>query len=56
MIFTHLRKACFAAEKMAPFVEFYGEVYGGGSEKTAKRQDFYSIEREERADDDLLLF
>ena len=56
MIFTYLRKARFAAEKMAPFVEFYDDVYGRGSEKTAKRQHFYSIEREERADDDLLLF
>ena len=56
MIFTHLRKACFAAVKMVPFVEFYNDIYGGGSEKTAKRQDFYSIERGERADDDLLLF
>ena len=42
MIFTHLRKAYLAAEKMAPFIEFYDDVYGGGSEKSAKWDHFYS--------------
>ena len=42
MIFTHLWKARFAAEKMGPFVKFYDEVYGRGSELSAKWDHFYS--------------
>ena len=45
MIFTHLRKAYFAAKKMAPFIKFSDEVYGHGSEKRAKWCDFYSTEK-----------
>ena len=45
MIFTHLRKAHFAPEKMAPLIEFSDEVYGRGSELSAKWLDFYSTKK-----------